>query len=102
MDKVIKSYSMKINKKSKSKLFYYLRRDLIGYGKMDVLMNDVNVEDISLDGTNVPIFAYHRKFESVETTCVWETDEELEIASSNSPSVVESTSRWLSLCWTRP
>ena len=79
MDKVIKSYSMKINKKSKSKMFYYLRRDLIGYGKMDVLMNDVNVEDISLDGTNVPIFAYHRKFESVETTCVWETDEELGI-----------------------
>ena len=78
MDKVIKSYGMKINKKAKSKLFYYLRRDLVGYGQMDVLMNDANVEDISLDGTNVPIFAYHRKFESVETTCVWETDEELE------------------------
>ena len=78
MDKVIKAYGMKINKKSKSKLFYYLRRDLVGYGKMDVLMNDANVEDISLDGTNVPIFAYHRKFESVETTCVWETDEALE------------------------
>ena len=78
MDKVIKSYGMKITKKQKSKIFYYIRRDLIGYGKMDVLMNDVNVEDISLDGTNIPIFAYHRKFESVETTCVWETDEELE------------------------
>jgi flagellar protein FlaI len=78
MDKVIKAYGMKINKKSKSKLFYYLRRDLVGYGKMDVLMNDANVEDVSLDGTNVPIFAYHRKFESVETTCVWETDHELE------------------------
>jgi len=78
MDKVIKAYGMKVNKKSKSKLFYYLRRDLVGYGKMDVLMNDANVEDISLDGTNVPIFAYHRKFESVETTCVWETDDELE------------------------
>ena len=57
MDKVIKAYGMKINKKSKSKLFYYLRRDLVGYGKMDVLMNDANVEDVSLDGTNVPIFA---------------------------------------------
>ncbi|MDP6869988.1 MAG: type II/IV secretion system ATPase subunit [Candidatus Poseidoniaceae archaeon] len=78
MDKVIKSYGLKINKKAKSKLFYYLRRDLVGYGQMDVLMNDANVEDISLDGTNVPIFAYHRKFESVETTCVWTTDEELE------------------------
>ena len=78
MDKVIKAYGLKINKKSKSKLFYYLRRDLVGYGKMDVLMNDANVEDVSLDGTNVPIFAYHRKFESVETTCLWETDHELE------------------------
>jgi len=32
MDKVIKSYGMKISKKSKSKIFYYIRRDLIGYG----------------------------------------------------------------------
>lgn len=78
MDKIIKSYGMKVNKKSKSKIFYYLRRDMIGYGKMDVLMNDPNVEDVSLDGTAVPIFAYHRKFESVETTCLWETDDELE------------------------
>jgi flagellar protein FlaI len=78
LDKVIKAYGMKINKKSKSKMFYYLRRDLIGYGRMDMMMHDINVEDISCDGTNVPIFAYHRKFESVETTCVWETDDILE------------------------
>ncbi len=78
MDKIIKSYGMKVNKKSKSKIFYYLRRDMIGYGKMDVLMNDPNVEDVSLDGTGIPIFAYHRKFESVETTCSWDTDHELE------------------------
>ena len=73
-----RSYGMKINKKSKSKLFYYLRRDLLGYGKMDVLMSDPNIEDVSLDGVNIPIFGYHRKFESVETTIKWETDEELE------------------------
>jgi flagellar protein FlaI len=78
MDQIIKSYRMKISKKSRSKIFYYIRRDLIGYGRMDVLMNDSNVEDISLDGTNVPIFAYHRKFESVETTIAWPTDDELE------------------------
>ena len=78
MDQIIKSYRLKISKKSRSKIFYYIRRDLIGYGRMDVLMNDANVEDISLDGTNVPIFAYHRKFESVETTIAWPTDDELE------------------------
>lgn len=78
MDKIIKAYGMKVNKKTKSKIFYYLRRDMIGYGRMDVLMNDSNVEDVSCDGTGVPIFAYHRKFESVETTCSWDTDAELE------------------------
>ena len=78
MDQIIKSYRLKISKKSRSKIFYYIRRDLIGYGRMDVLMNDSNVEDISLDGTNVPIFAYHRKFESIETTIAWPTDDELE------------------------
>ncbi len=78
MDRIIKAYGMKIAKREKSKIFYYLRRDLIGYGRMDVLMNDPNVEDISLDGTNIPIFAYHRKFESVETTCRWAEDDELE------------------------
>ncbi len=78
MDQIIKSYRMKIKKKSRSKIFYYIRRDLIGYDRMDVLMNDANVEDISLDGTGIPIFAYHRKFESVETTIAWPTDDELE------------------------
>ena len=71
MDKVIKSYGMKISKKSKSKIFYYIRRDLIGYGKMDVLMNDVNVEDISLDGTGVPIFAYHTHVVSTDSNLRW-------------------------------
>ena len=78
MDQIIKSYHMKVNKKSRSKVFYYLRRDMIGYGRMDVLMNDANVEDVSLDGTGIPIFAYHRKFESVETTVAWPDDHELE------------------------
>ena len=78
MDQIVKSYRLKVNKKSRSKIFYYLKRDLIGYGRMDVLMNDANVEDVSLDGTNIPIFAYHRKFESTETTIAWPDDQELE------------------------
>ena len=78
MERIVKAYGIKANAKSKGKIFYYLERDLIGYGRMDVLMNDPNVEDISLDGTGIPIFAYHRKFESVETTCSWDDDDELE------------------------
>jgi flagellar protein FlaI len=78
MDQIIKSYSLRVTKKSRSKIFYYLKRDLLGYGRMDVLMNDANVEDVSLDGTGIPIFAYHRKFESVETSIAWPDDDELE------------------------
>ncbi len=78
MERIVKAYGIKANAKSKGKIFYYLERDLIGYGRMDVMMNDPNVEDISLDGTGIPIFAYHRKFESVETTCSWDNDDELE------------------------
>ena len=54
MDKVIKAYGMKVNKNPSlnySTIFVISG----GYGKMDVLMNDANVEDISLDGTNVPL-----------------------------------------------
>ena len=101
MDKVIKSYSMKINKKSKSKLFYYLRRDLIGYGKMDVLMNDVNVEDVSLDGTNVPIFAYHRKLNQWRRLAFGRPTRNSNPMLSNSLNAVVSTFPWLSRCSTR-
>ncbi len=44
MDQIIKSYRMKISKKSRSKIFYYIRRDLIGYGRMDVLMNGESLD----------------------------------------------------------
>ena len=74
MDKVIKSYGMKINKKSKSKIFYYLKRDTIGYGEMDITMNDANV---SLEN-KCSNFCLPQKVRSVETTCIWKTDDELE------------------------
>ena len=64
-------------------------------------MNDANVEDISLDGTNVPIFAYHRKFESVETTIAWPTDDELEAYVTSSLNDVGNISPWQNLCSTR-
>ena len=38
------------------KILYYLERDLVGYGKIDPLMFDPNVEDISCSGVNKPIY----------------------------------------------
>ncbi len=49
------------------KINYYLERDLLGFGPLNVIINDYRVEDVSCDGVNVPIFVWHRKYESIPT-----------------------------------
>ena len=47
------------------RIYYYVIRDLAGYGGLDVPMNDPNIEDISCNGLNRPIYVWHRKYESI-------------------------------------
>lgn len=78
VDQVIRKYLPKVGRKEKEKLMYFVRRNLLGYGFIDVLMNDPNIEDVSCDGPNVPVFIYHRRFESMETNLVSEGESPLE------------------------
>lgn len=78
VEKVILNYSLKISDVSKEKILYYIYRDFTGYGKIDILMRDVMIEDISCDGPNIPIFLYHRKYDSIRTNIVFESDDELD------------------------
>jgi flagellar protein FlaI len=48
-------------------LAYYLYRDFRGYGKVDPLLNDRHIEDVSCDGYDLPIFVYHDDYTDVET-----------------------------------
>ena len=41
-------------------------------------MHDALIEDISCDGVNVPMYIWHRKFESIPTNLRFETAEELD------------------------
>ncbi len=75
---VNRSYSLGLKGRGLEKVFYYLERDLLGYGVVDVLMRDPNIEDISCDGPNIPIFIYDRRYESLETTLLWEEEDELD------------------------
>ncbi|SFG05171.1 flagellar protein FlaI [Halopelagius inordinatus] len=47
------------------KLLYFLRRDFIGYERIDGIKHDINVEDISCDGYNSPVFVYHSDYEQI-------------------------------------
>ena len=57
------------------KLLYYLKRDFIGYERIDPIKYDINVEDISCDGYNSPVFVYHSDYEQVITNIYHETEE---------------------------
>ena len=59
------------------KLLYYIERNLIGYGPIDPLMRDPNIEDISCNGVNIPIYIWHRKYESIPTNITFLDDEYL-------------------------
>ncbi len=60
------------------KILYHAERDLVGFGKIDPLMRDPNIEDISCDGVNKPVYVWHRTFESIETNLQFEGDEDLD------------------------
>jgi len=74
--RVAKKYglSKKIAESSWPVLEYYLRRDLVGFGDIDVMMNDPMIEDLSVNGLNMPVYVWHRKYESLPTNLVF-TDE---------------------------
>ncbi len=64
-------------KKSKENIFYHLFREFLGYGKIDILMKDEGIEDISCDGPDIPIFLYHKKFDEISTNIIFKESEDL-------------------------
>lgn len=66
------------NQISLRKILYYLDRDLIGYGKIDCLIRDPFIEDISCLGVNKPVYLWHRKYENARTNVIFTDEEELD------------------------
>jgi len=68
-------YGVAIDEESVHRLFYYLYRSFQGYGKLDPVMYDPHVEDISCDGPGLPVFVYHDEYTDVESTVRYDEDE---------------------------
>ncbi len=80
LNDIIVNFGFSIRKDRLTVYEYYLLRDFIGLGKLQPIMNDSNIEDVSCDGIGVPIFVYHRnpKFGSMKTNVVFDTKDELD------------------------
>lgn len=77
LESYVKSRGVKISPILKKKIGYYILRDFVGYGKIDLLMRDENIEDISCDGVGIPLFVYHRRFGSLKTGLVFDDEDAL-------------------------
>jgi flagellar protein FlaI len=71
-------YKIEIDANTLGKYQYYITRDFLNFAKIDGLMRDDSIEDISCDGVDIPVFVWHRKYESIPTNIVFKTPEELE------------------------
>jgi flagellar protein FlaI len=77
IDQVIKEYEIELSEESLNKIIYYLGKSSLGLGRIDPLMRDPNIEDISCDGAGVPVFLYHRKYGSLKSNVNFKTEDEL-------------------------
>jgi flagellar protein FlaI len=75
---IFENYKFNLDPVTQDKLLYFVLRDNLGFGKIDSLMHDPLIEDLSCDGVNVPLFVWHRKSESIPTNVRFETAQELD------------------------
>jgi flagellar protein FlaI len=71
-------HAVMVDEVSMQRIRYHLIRDFLGYGPIDVMMQDPELEDISCDGPHVPLYLFHRKYESLRTNVVFEDEDELD------------------------
>lgn len=60
------------------KIFYHLSNYFLGYGRIQVMMEDPHLEDVSCDGTGIPMFVFHRDYKNTMTNVQFESEEELD------------------------
>lgn len=75
----IKNENSNLNKESSylNKLARSFLQDIFGYGKIDSLIHDDNLEEIMIIGVDKPIFVYHRQYGMMKTNIIYKNEEEL-------------------------
>jgi len=78
VDEILADYGIRFTPVQREKILYYMHKDFLGDGLIDAIMHDKYIEDISCDGVNTPLFAFHASYESMKTTLMYHNAEELD------------------------
>jgi flagellar protein FlaI len=78
VNNIIRKYRMRMDRSSYEKISYYTSREFIGYNRIDPILKDPNIEDISCDGPGIPIYIFHRHFENMQSNVMFINPDELD------------------------
>jgi flagellar protein FlaI len=69
---IVRMYGFPLSEAHQDRMFYYLHKRYLGYDKIDIIMKDHYIEDISCNGPNNYMYIYHRVYGSVRTNVSFE------------------------------
>lgn len=69
---IIRMYGYNLSMAHQDRIFFHLRKRYLGLDKIDAIMKDHYIEDISCNGPNNYLYVYHRVYGSVRTNVSYE------------------------------
>lgn len=75
---ILWDYQIQIDTLSFTKIMYFIYSEFMGFGKIDPMMHDPFLEDVSCDGPYTPMYVYHRKYESIQTDVSFDDENDLD------------------------
>lgn len=77
LDDLFSRHLPSAREESKERYKSIILRNMFGYGRLQSLVDDDNLEDIMVNGPNMPVIVFHRRFGMCETNVLFEDEVEL-------------------------
>ena len=61
-------FGLNLTEAQKERMYFHLRKQYLGYSRIDTLMKDKYIEDISCNGSDMYLYVQHRTYGSVRTS----------------------------------
>jgi len=80
VEEILDELRISTEKSQREKFSYYMKRNMLGLGKIEPFFHDPAIEDISCDGIRVPVYVYHNRHGSLRTNVAYHNAAELDDA----------------------
>ncbi len=74
---LLKKYFASLDAKTMNVLINYIIRQNLGLGDIEILLRDVNLEEVVVNGSQEPVWVYHRKHGWLQTNVYLDTESKI-------------------------